>query len=120
MMPAAVPTALLIPRTAARWGAGVISLRMVGVRVKTAAGNAVPAMIKAIVVAAFGAYGVARSASPPRQTDTPQNMPRDARLLAPLFVICCDSHPPAGTTSALTKKGNTVRVPAVVWSNPRP
>jgi len=39
MIPADVPTALLIQSTAPRWGAGVISLRITGVSVNTAAGT---------------------------------------------------------------------------------
>src|SRR6202011_2753871 len=83
-------------------------------------GSATPIVVRAILVAMPGRYGMIASAAPPSATQAPPKMPRATRLDTPRASKRCEYQPAAITTITLAPAGSAPNRPIEACVKPSP
>src|SRR6516162_1473783 len=83
-------------------------------------GSATPIVVKAILVATPGTYGMIASAAPPSATQAPPKIPRATRLGTPRVSRRCDHQPAAITRITLAPAGSAPSRPIEPCAKPSP
>src|SRR6516165_12633448 len=83
-------------------------------------GSATPIVVKAILAATPGTYGMIASAAPPSATQAPAKIPRATRLDTPRASRRCEPQPAAMTRTTLAPAGSAPNRPIAPCVKPSP